>query len=192
MLCHQPDTMESTLFFFRLLRIRRLSEDSNLAHSRKNFHNCHIWYLLFIWTTDTCALLSGKPFMSILPGSKSSLLQFLKIHHGFVNQIHNDFYNFIWKVASIKRKMFMFSKNIFSRWAEDILTTCLQPANFHFFFDFIVCSFHRTLWGMIWLGKRLLDSVFRWQNAFVRVKLKTLNSWRIPMSIFKTQIIRRL
>lgn len=88
--------------------------------------------------------------------------------------------------------MFMLSKNIFLRWAEFILTTCLQPANFHFFSDFIVCSFHRTLWGMIWLGKRLLDSVFRWQNAFVRVKLKTLNSWRIPISISKTQIIRRL
>ena len=88
--------------------------------------------------------------------------------------------------------MFMLSKNIFLRWAEFILTTCLQPANFHFVSDLIVCSFHRTLWGMIWLGKRLLDSVFRWQNAFVRVKLKTLNSWRIPISISKTQIISRL
>lgn len=88
--------------------------------------------------------------------------------------------------------MFMLSKNIFLRWAEFILTTCLQPANFHFFSDFIVCSFHRTLWGMIGLRKTLLDSVFRWQNAFVRVKLKTLNSWRIPISISKTQIIRRL
>lgn len=78
MLCHQPDTMESTLFFFRLLRIRRLSEDSNLAHARKNFHNCHIWYLLFIWTTDTCAFSVGNHLCPSFQAPKVRYFNFSK------------------------------------------------------------------------------------------------------------------